>query len=84
MKKPYYWTDRPETTIERRYGSYVMRIRYFANDPHAQVTIEDISLLRFPLLWSRPMTDQQANGAMKLFDAIGYFDMPIDTEEAAA
>lgn len=77
--KRAYWENRKESTIERRYGHYIMKLRYMANCNHVQVSIEDISLLRFPLMWSKPMTDEQANAAMTLFEAIGYFDMPIDT-----
>lgn len=76
MNKPY-WEGRKETTLQRRYGSYIMTVRHLADCDKAQVSIEDISLLRFPLLWSRQLSDQQAHAAMALFESIGYFDMPI-------
>jgi len=77
MIKGHYWDNRKERTLAFRYGSYVMTVRYMANCNVAQVTIEDISKFRLPLLWSRPMKDEQANGAIELFKSIGYFDMPL-------
>ena len=64
------------TTLEYRYGPYLLSIRYQGND-YAQVTMYDISELRFPLLWSTGMTYSAANGAKALFESIGYFDMPV-------
>lgn len=58
------------------YGGYRLIVRYCGND-HAQVSMYDLSELHFPLLWSSSMTYQAANGAIKLFKAIGYFDMPV-------
>lgn len=64
-------------TITEGFGSYRLRIDYKGND-FAQVTIEDVAQIRFPLMWSRPMTYAQANGALALFKMIGFFEMPID------
>ena len=70
-----YYEGRKEKTIKEGFGSYHLTIRYFENSNKAQVTMEDISALRFPLLWSVPMNDEQANAALDLFKAIGYFDL---------
>lgn len=70
-----YWANRNEKTINERYGSHRLSIRYFANDNHAQVTMYDDAELRFPLMWSYMMTDAEANSALELFKVIGYFDM---------
>lgn len=72
--KPYY-EGRKEKTIKERYGHYVMSIRYFANCNKAQVSIENISALNFPLVWSSTMNDDQANAALDLFLSIGYFEL---------
>lgn len=68
---------RKEKIIVERFGHYKLTIRYFANSNKAQATMEDLSALRFPLLWSHPLTDEQANSALDIFMAIGYFDIPI-------
>lgn len=71
-----YWKNRKEKTITEGYGSYRLTIRYFADSNKAQVTMEDVSLFRFPLLWSHTLTDDQANAALDIFKAVGYFDIP--------
>lgn len=75
MKKNY-WTGRKGKTLAYRFGTHELKIRYFADSNKAQVTMYDISLFRFPLLWSTCLTDEQANAAATLFQSIGYFDMP--------
>lgn len=70
-----YWKGRKERTITEGHGSYRLAIRYFENSNKAQVTMENIAALRFPLLWSATMTDEQANAALDLFKAVGYFDL---------
>lgn len=70
-----YWKNRNEKAITERYGSYRLTIRYFANSNKAQVTMEDVSIFRFPLLWSYTLTDEQANAALNIFKSIGYFDI---------
>lgn len=72
-----YWEGRKESTITEGFGSYRLTIRYFANSNKAQVTMENTAALRFPLLWSHPMTDEQANAALTLFQAVGFFDIPV-------
>ena len=70
-----YFEGRPEKIITEGHGSYRMMIRYFANSNKAQVTMERISELRFPIIWSICATDEQANAALELFKAIGFFDI---------
>lgn len=70
-----YWENRKESTITEIFGSYRLKIRYFANCNFAQVTMENVAELRFPLLWSIYMNDVQANAALTLFKSIGYFDI---------
>lgn len=72
-----YWKNRKENTISESYGSYRLTIRYFANSNKASVKMEDVSKLRFPLLWVHHMTDEQANAALDIFKAVGYFDIPV-------
>ena len=76
MNKPYY-EGRREKIITKRYGSYKLHIRYFADCNKAQVTMEDISSYRFPIMWSHTLTDEQANAALTIFQSVGYFDIPI-------
>lgn len=74
MNKPY-WENRKEKIITEGYGSYKMSIRYMANSNMAQVTVEDTSKFRLQLIWSRPMTDEQANAALEIFKSIGFFEV---------
>lgn len=70
-----YWENRKESTITEGFGSYQLKIRYFENSNKAQVTMSDTSLLRFPLLWSCTLSDEQANAALTIFQNIGFFDI---------
>ena len=58
-----------------RYGGYKMEVEKRGNV--FQVTVYDLGNLRFPLMWSKTMTAEQAKGAIDLFQAIGYYAMPI-------
>ena len=62
------------------YGQYRLTAREVSCGV-SQVTMYDISALRFPLIWSTPLTHEAAAGAFELFKAIGYFDKPVHTEE---
>lgn len=59
--------------IRERYGHHTIEIDYRDND-YAQVTINDLSNIRWPLVWSSGMTYKQANAALEIFKAVGYFD----------
>lgn len=72
-----YYEGRPEKIITEAYGSHRLTIRYFADSNKAQATMEDTAALRFPLLWSHTLTDEQANAALTIFKSIGFFDVPI-------
>ena len=61
--------------LESMYGGYRMKIRYSDNEDFAQVSVYDLSNLRFPLMWSKGMSKAQANGAKALFEASGYFEI---------
>lgn len=71
-----YWKNRKEKTITEGYGSYRLTIRYLADSNKATVKMEDVSKIRFPLLWVHTLTDNQANAALDIFKAVGYFDIP--------
>ena len=70
-----YYEGRKEKTITESYGPYRLTIRYFADSNKAQATMENVSLFRFPLLWSYCLTDEQANAALNIFQSVGYFDI---------
>lgn len=70
-----YFDGREEKEITERYGSHQMKVRYFANSNRAQVTMYDLSELRFPLLWSATLTDDQANAARDIFKTTGFFEL---------
>ena len=72
-----YYEGRPEKIITEAHGSHHLTIRYFADSNKAQATMEDAAALRFPLLWSHTLTDEQANAALTIFKSIGFFDVPI-------
>lgn len=74
-----YWENRKEKIIKESYGSYRLTIRYFENSNKAQATMEDTSEIRFPVLWSHTLTDDQANAALNIFKSTGFFDIPITT-----
>jgi len=63
--------------LEYRYGHYILKLRYAENEDFCQVSMNDIAA-KWPLIWSTGMNKAQANGAIKLFEAIGYFDMPVE------
>lgn len=70
-----YYEGRKEKTIKEAYGPYRMEIRYLANCNTTQVTMYDVSQLRFPLLWSATLTDEQANAALDIFKTTGFFEL---------
>lgn len=70
------------------YGQYRMTVRNIPNrtvnakgetEVHApimaQVTVYDVSCFRFPLVWSRTLTIEQAESAVAMFNTIGYFNV---------
>ena len=59
--------------IKERYGHYTMTIDYKGND-FAQVTVHDIAS-NWPLVYSIPMNYKQANAALDLFKAVGFFNI---------
>ena len=59
---------------EYRYGGYLMKVTWYKGIDQAQVTIYEIGA-RLPLKWSRTMTKTQANGAVQLFELMGFFEM---------
>lgn len=68
-----YYEGRPETELQERHGSHILKIRYFANCDSAQVSVYDIAA-NLPLIWSSTMKDSQANAALEIFKAVGFFD----------
>lgn len=58
--------------IKERYGHHTIEIDYRGND-FAQVTVNDIAS-NWPLVWSSGMTYKQANAALELFKAVGFFE----------
>jgi hypothetical protein len=72
-----------EKIIDFRYGHYILSVRYPSEEQDfAVVTMKDLSQLRFPVIWSSPMTKSQANGAIELFKQIGFYDCPLAIEVA--
>ena len=63
------------TESEYRYGHYILKVTWYRDADVADVSVRDISEIRFPLKWSKRMTKAQAHGAIQLFESIGYFDM---------
>jgi hypothetical protein len=63
------------TETEYRYGQYILKAVWYRDADAADVSVRDISEIRFPLKWSKRMTKAQAHGAIQIFEAIGYFDM---------
>lgn len=61
--------------MKARFGCYEMEVDKRGNV--SQVTVYDLGNIRFPLMWSKTMTNKQAEGALMLFEAIGYFAMPM-------
>lgn len=69
-----YYEGRPEKELYEGYGPYRMKVRYFADSNKAQVTVYNIAEAA-PLIWSKTMEDKQANAALDLFKAVGFFDL---------
>ena len=63
-------------TIIEAYGPYRLELDYRGAD-FCQVSLKDVGQ-KWPLIWSTGMNYSQANGAIQLFKAIGYFDMPVE------
>ena len=61
--------------LKIRYGGYVMEIDNRGR--FSQVTVYDLGNIRFPLMWSKTMDNKSAEGAAALFQAVGYFAMPV-------
>ena len=72
----------PLAEITYCHGGYRMIVKYF--ESNAQVTVYDLSNLKFPLRWSKTMTKAAARGASAIFETIGYFDCPVDVEHIPA
>lgn len=77
-----------ENEKEYIYGQYRMVVRNLLNEivnargerevlapVKAQVTVYDVSCFRFPLVWSRTFTVEEAESAVTIFNAVGYFDI---------
>ena len=64
------------------YGQYRLTARNVSFGV-SQVTMYDLTALRFPLIWSTYMTHNEATGAFTLFNAIGYFDKPEHVTKGA-
>ena len=62
--------------IKKAFGRYRLEVRYTDED-YAQVTMSDVSQLRFPILWSVGMSKAQAKGAIEFFEKVGYFEVFI-------
>ena len=68
--------DIHEKEEQYRFGSFRLYVRKIS-DALAQVSVYDVGNIRFPLMWSKTMTTEQARGAVDLFEAVGYFAMPV-------
>lgn len=55
------------------YGKYRMSID--RRGDIAQVSVYDVSNLKYPLMWSKSLTNEQADAAKEMFEAIGYFEI---------
>ncbi len=62
--------------LEYSFGKYRLDVDYKGND-FAQVTMRDVSLFFYPLIWSTDMNYKQANEAIKRFKTTGFFDIPV-------
>ena len=69
-----YYEGRPGKELYEGYGPYRMKVRYFADSNQAQVTVYNVAD-KLPLIWSKSMTDTEANAALDLFKAVGFFDL---------
>lgn len=66
-----------DTVLEYDYGKYRLKVTYPQGKGIAQVSMSDVSELRFSLIWSMTMSLEQASGAIELFKQVGFFDVPI-------
>lgn len=57
--------------IKERFGSHVLKIEYRGDD-FAQVRVDDLSNLKFPMLFSLPMSYEMANYYLDIFRNCGY------------
>ena len=57
------------------YGGYRLTARK-TREGYSQLTMYDLGALRFPFMWSKELTNEQAKGAFDLFYLVGYFKMP--------
>ena len=65
------------TTIKESYGHYRLEITYRKN--FASVKVEDLSALKFPLVFSTPMSYGEANVYLEMFKKFGYIPV-VDVE----
>ena len=68
-----YVTDRHRVESYGQYRLTALRTPY----GYDTVTMYDLGNLHFPLMWSTHLTEEETVGAIELFKAIGYFEMPI-------
>ena len=71
----------PTATTSARYGSRVLTATFWIEtdrrgnpdiaNSYAQLKLEDLGELRFPLIWSRGVTVEQAHAAIEIFEATG-------------
>ena len=71
----------PTATTSARYGGRVLTATFWIEtDRHgnpdiaksyAQLKLEDLGEIRFPLIWSQSVTVEQAHAALKIFEATG-------------
>jgi hypothetical protein len=76
--------ERQTAKIEKRYGSRIMTGDFFESVKReldskeivyqwAQVTLKDLSNLKFPIIYSKCMEWKQAREALKCFEERGEF-----------
>lgn len=71
-----------EKIITERYGHYKLEITY--REKFASVKVEDLSSLKFPLIFSEHMSKEQANVYLEMFKELGYIpivDVQFMTKE---
>ena len=71
----------PTATISARYGSRVLTAMFWIEtdkrgnpdlaNSYAQLKLEDLGEIRFPLIWSQNVTVAQAHAAIEIFEATG-------------
>ena len=59
----------PHTEITAYYSGKNLTARYYDN--YASLTLYDLGTLRFPLVWSRSVTKEQATAALNIFEHTG-------------